>query len=98
MDFQQKGKEVYSDMDQWIRIRQRVLREGVSQGHLGRLLQEFIEECYYVARPYKGLHGEPNSKPPFFQPVAERLSPRMCVSHSIEDTKTGQGAGVVVLN
>jgi transposase len=29
--FQQKGKEVYKDMEQWLQIRQRALREGVSK-------------------------------------------------------------------
>jgi len=29
MDFQQKGKEVYIDVKQWLEIRRRVLREGV---------------------------------------------------------------------
>ena len=36
MDFQQKGKEVYTDMEQWIEIRQRVLREGVSKRQIMR--------------------------------------------------------------
>ncbi|MCG7854106.1 MAG: hypothetical protein MIO92_16445, partial [Methanosarcinaceae archaeon] len=34
--FQQKGKEVYKDMEEWIRIRQRVLREGVSKRQILR--------------------------------------------------------------
>jgi len=36
MDFQQKGKEVYRDMEQWTEIRQRVLREGVSKRQIMR--------------------------------------------------------------
>jgi hypothetical protein len=36
MDFQQKGKEVYRDMDQWTEIRQRVLREGISKRQIMR--------------------------------------------------------------
>jgi transposase len=36
MDFQQKGKEVYRDMDQWTEIRQRVLRDGVSKRQIMR--------------------------------------------------------------
>ena len=35
-DFQQKGKEVYHNMDQWIEIRRRVLREGVSKRQIMR--------------------------------------------------------------
>jgi len=34
--FQQKGKEVYSQMEQWIQIRHRVLREGVSKRQILR--------------------------------------------------------------
>jgi transposase len=34
--FQQKGKEVYKDMEQWLHIRQRVLREGVSKRQILR--------------------------------------------------------------
>ena len=29
-----------------------------SQSHLERLLREFIEEYYHVARPHQGLYGE----------------------------------------
>lgn len=36
MDFQQKGKEVYRDMEQWTEIRQRVLRDGVSKRQILR--------------------------------------------------------------
>jgi len=39
----------------------------LSQGHLERLLQEFIEEYYHVARPHQGLEGDtpiPHPKPP----------------------------------
>jgi len=36
MDFQQKGKEVYKDMEQWTEIRQRVLRDGVSKRQIMR--------------------------------------------------------------
>ena len=38
----------------------------LSQRHLERLLREFIEEYYHVARPHQGLHGKtpiPNVKP-----------------------------------
>ena len=30
----------------------------LSQGHLKRLLKEFIEEYYHIARPYQGLDGD----------------------------------------
>jgi hypothetical protein len=39
----------------------------LSQGHLERLLQEFIEEYYHVARPHQDLAGDtpmPRAKPP----------------------------------
>jgi len=39
----------------------------LSQGHLERLLQEFIKEYYHVARPHQGLDGDtpiPHTKPP----------------------------------
>jgi len=36
MDFQQKGKDVYRDMEQWTEIRQRVLRDGVSKRQILR--------------------------------------------------------------
>ena len=36
MDFQQKGKEVYINMEQWLEIRRRVLREGVSKRQIMR--------------------------------------------------------------
>ena len=36
MDFQQKGKDVYTDMEQWTEIRQRVLRDGVSKRQILR--------------------------------------------------------------
>jgi len=38
----------------------------LSQSHLERLLREFIEEYYHVARPHQGLYGEtpiPQAKP-----------------------------------
>ena len=31
----------------------------LSQGHLKRLLKEFIEEYYHIARPHQGLDGDP---------------------------------------
>lgn len=37
------------------------------QGHLERLLREFIDEYYHVARPHQGLDGDtpiPQTKPP----------------------------------
>ncbi len=30
----------------------------LGQGHLERLLREFIEEYYHVARPHQGLNGD----------------------------------------
>jgi len=39
----------------------------LSQGHLERLLRQFIEEYYHVARPHQGLKGDtpvPHAKPP----------------------------------
>ena len=30
----------------------------VSEGHLKRLLKEFIEEYYHLARPHQGLNGD----------------------------------------
>lgn len=36
MGFQQKGKEVYVNMQQWLEIRRRVLREGVSKRQIMR--------------------------------------------------------------
>jgi hypothetical protein len=39
----------------------------LGQGHLERLLREFIEEYYHVARPHQGLAGDtpiPHAKPP----------------------------------
>ena len=30
----------------------------LSQGHLERLLQEFIQEYYHQARPHQGLEGD----------------------------------------
>jgi len=30
----------------------------LGQGHLERLLREFIEEYYHVARPHQGLAGD----------------------------------------
>jgi len=39
----------------------------LSQEHIERLLQEFIEEYYHVSRPHQGLGGEtpiPHEKPP----------------------------------
>jgi len=38
-----------------------------SQGHLERLLRQYIEECYHLARPHQGLEGDtpiPHPKPP----------------------------------
>ena len=35
-DFQQKGKEVYIEMEQWLEIRRRVLRQGVSKRQILR--------------------------------------------------------------
>jgi putative transposase len=43
----------------------------LSQGHLKRLLKEFIEEYYHIARPHQGLDGDtpfPTNKP---EPVTE---------------------------
>jgi len=43
----------------------------LSQSHLERLLREFIEEYYHVARPHQGLHGEtpiPHAKPEISDP------------------------------
>ena len=31
----------------------------LNEGHVERLLKEFIEEYYHVARPHQGLNGEP---------------------------------------
>jgi putative transposase len=39
----------------------------LGQRHLERLLQEFIDDYYHVARPHQGLEGEtpiPQDKPP----------------------------------
>ena len=39
----------------------------LSEAHLERLLREFIEEYYHVARPHQGLGGEtpiPTGSPP----------------------------------
>jgi putative transposase len=30
----------------------------LNEGHLKRLLKEFIEEYYHLARPHQGLNGE----------------------------------------
>jgi len=30
----------------------------LGQGHLERLLREFIEEYYHMARPHQGLNGD----------------------------------------
>ena len=38
----------------------------LSEGHLKRLLKEFIEEYYHIARPHQGLDGDspfPAAKP-----------------------------------
>ena len=34
------------------------LREAMPFGHLKRLLTEFIEEYYHLARPHQGLNGD----------------------------------------
>ena len=39
----------------------------LGQGHLERLLREFIEEYYHVARPHQGLAGDT----PIPQPKAD---------------------------
>ena len=39
----------------------------LSQGHLERLLRQYIEEYYHLARPHQGLEGDtpmPHAKPP----------------------------------
>jgi len=41
----------------------------LSQGHLERLLHEFIEEYYHTARPHQGLDGE--------TPIAQEAVPRI---------------------
>ena len=38
----------------------------LNEGHLNRLLKEFIEEYYHLARPHQGLNGDtpvPSDKP-----------------------------------
>jgi len=43
----------------------------LNEEHLKRLLKEFIEEYYHLARPHQGLHGDtpvPNIKP---EPAAD---------------------------
>ena len=39
----------------------------LGQGHLERLLREFIEEYYHTARPHQGLNGDT----PILQPKAD---------------------------
>ena len=41
----------------------------LGQGHLARLLREFIEDYYHVARPHQGLDGDT----PIPQPKADAL-------------------------
>jgi hypothetical protein len=43
----------------------------LNEGHLKRLLKEFIEEYCHLARPHQGLHGDtpvPTAKP---EPAAD---------------------------
>jgi hypothetical protein len=38
----------------------------LNEGHLNRLLKEFIDEYYHLARPHQGLDGDtpvPSAKP-----------------------------------
>ena len=40
--------------------------DGLNEGHVNRLLEEFIEEYYHLARPHQGLDGDtpvPSAKP-----------------------------------
>ena len=49
----------------------------LNEGHVERLLKEFIEEYYHVARPHQGLSGEtpiPTESPPQTDGLAELVS------------------------
>jgi hypothetical protein len=51
------------------KLRRELLNHAIvlSEAHLDRLLREFIEEYYHVARPHQGLAGEtpiPTESPP----------------------------------
>ena len=41
----------------------------LNEGHLKRLLKEFIEEYYHSARPHQGLDGEPPIPAAKLEPV-----------------------------
>ena len=61
-------------MERYVGTLRRELLDHVmilSQSHLERLLREFIEAYYHVARPHQGLQGEtpiPQAKPEFSGP------------------------------
>jgi transposase InsO family protein len=49
----------------------------LSQGHLERLLQTFIDEYYHVARPHQGLNGDtpiPQPKMPVISEPSKLVS------------------------
>jgi hypothetical protein len=43
----------------------------LSQGHLKRLLKEFIEEYYHIARSHQGLDGDTPFSTNMTEPVTE---------------------------
>ena len=49
----------------------------LSEGHLKRLLKDFMEEYYHRARPHQGLHGDtpvPSGKPESAADVSRLVS------------------------
>ena len=49
----------------------------LNERHLKRLLKEFIEEHYHLARPHQGLHGDtpvPTAKPESAAEVSHLVS------------------------